>query len=90
MDLVDEIIADENKTFIDMNDELYEADPSTLDLQVNQLAFLQYFNYLHHAYRFVSPLDWIYIRATDETIVQCKPTYNPERELYEMLCVPAS
>jgi len=79
---------EESNTFIDIEDSVYNLYPSVFNNQVDQLTFLQWFNYIHHAYRFISPIEKLYMRADNGIIVQCYPHYNGEG--YEMICYPTS
>jgi len=86
---------DNTTTVIDVNDTMYEPNSILMDAQLDQLAFLQWFNYVHHAYRHIVPLDghysWGY-NAQQERIevVHCKPYDLNGNGVYEVICIQAT
>jgi len=86
-------INEEGHTVIDVNDLDYIMNMETRNQQIDQLTFLQWFNYINHAYRFVSPLDGIYMRGYNATgyvqPVVCHPYDLNGDRIYEMRCYPS-
>lgn len=93
--IVDNIwVDDEQHTWIDVNDGDYLLNRDVRNQQIDQLTFLQWFNYIHYAYRFVSPLEAVYMRGYNQTgfveVVECKPIDLNSDHIYEIICTRAT
>lgn len=91
--IVDNIWVDENdETWIDVNDLDYVMNKEDRNKQIDQLTFIQWFQYVNHAYRMVTPLDGIYMQGYNQTgktePVVCHPYDLNHDRIYEMRCYP--
>ena len=87
--IVDDIHIDEQGwTMIDMNDFDYEMNSYERQQQIDQLTFLQWFNYVHSAYGRlgIAPIEELYLRASDGSVVQCQPHDADFDGIYEIVC----
>jgi len=96
--LVDNIIINSTSitpyTIIDINDTLYLENSLILNVMIEQLSFLQYFNYLQYEYRFISPMDKLYMWGYNSTFekksVTCGAYDLDNDDVYQLLCIPTT
>ena len=85
--IVENITVSDDETFLDVNDDIYYLNSPVMDRQLDQLAFLQCFNWIQYAWRNIAPLNQLYFRADNNVTVECYPHYDGGN--YEFICYPA-
>lgn len=93
--IVDDIFIDEEgNTLIDVNDLDYILHGSLRDKQVDELTFLQWFQYVNYVRRLDFPLEKIYMWGYNANgkvePVMCVPYDTNGDHIYEMRCIPAT
>lgn len=81
-----EVVPGINYTFIDVNDQLYNESKYQFTKGIQQLTFIEWFQYVNYAYRVLSPINEFYMRADNNVKVRCYPHWTGSD--YEFKCDP--